>query len=62
MSVVNDRIFVVFLRYKTQGHSGTPGTSATFYLILDVMTFFDTFHTNKYQEALDVGITHIYLN
>lgn len=41
-------------RYKTQGHSANRDTAATFYLLLDIMTFFDTFHDNKHQDALDI--------
>lgn len=41
-------------RYKIQGHSGNRDTTATFFLLLDVMTFFDTFHANKHQDALDI--------
>jgi nuclear pore complex protein Nup93 len=41
-------------RYKTQGVGGDRDVSGTFYLLLDIMTFFDQFHAKNYQDALDV--------
>ena len=29
-------------------------TAATFFLLLDMMTFFDLFHVKKYDEAIDI--------
>lgn len=41
-------------RYKNVGNDASRLTTATFYLLLDVMTFFDLYHANKHQDALDV--------
>ncbi|XP_014680771.1 PREDICTED: nuclear pore complex protein Nup93-like [Priapulus caudatus] len=40
-------------RYKVQGHTGTQSTAGTFFLLLDLMTFFDLYHNRKLQEAID---------
>jgi len=41
-------------RYKTRGHNGTRTRSSTFYLLIDVMYFFDLYHENQHETALDV--------
>ena len=41
-------------RYKTRGHDGSRTKSATFYLLVDLMFFFDLFHQKQNEEALDV--------
>lgn len=41
-------------RYKTRGHNGTRARSATFYLLIDLMYFFDLFHDNQHDKALEV--------
>lgn len=41
-------------RYKSHGHSGSRERSATFYLLIDLMYFFDMHHEKQYDGALDV--------
>ena len=41
-------------RYKTRGHDGSRTKSATFYLLVDLMFFFDLFHQKQNEEALNV--------
>lgn len=40
-------------RYRNLGHGASAETTATFYLLLDLMTFFDLYHGQKFDEALD---------
>ncbi|XP_035209055.1 nuclear pore complex protein Nup93-like isoform X2 [Stegodyphus dumicola] len=40
-------------RYKTQGHTASPETAGTFFLLLDLMAFFNYYHKNQHIEALD---------
>lgn len=40
-------------RYRTLGHNASKEVIATFYLLLDLMTFFDLFHSKKFDEAID---------
>jgi len=44
----------VFCRYKSQSHEGTRQTNATFYLLLDLMSFFEQYHRQQYDSALDI--------
>ena len=44
-------------RYKLHGHNGSRQRSATFYLLIDLMYFFDLYHEQQYDEALDVNIS-----
>eukprot|EP00111_Clytia_hemisphaerica_P020577 TCONS_00060599-protein len=41
-------------RYKTRGHDGSRSRSSTFYLLVDLMFFFDLYHQKQNEEALDV--------
>lgn len=41
-------------RYKVHGHNGTRIKSATFYLLIDLMYFFDLYHDHQFDAALDV--------
>eukprot|EP00794_Sanderia_malayensis_P018802 gene18802-20696_t len=41
-------------RYKTYGHNGSKTKSSTFYLLLDLMYFFDLYHSSQHKQALDV--------
>lgn len=41
-------------RYKTSGHNGTRVKSSTFYLLIDLMYFFDLYHGHQFDAALDV--------
>lgn len=45
--------FSIAERYRNQGHNASRETTGTFYLLLDLMTFFNLFHNNQYSEALD---------
>lgn len=40
-------------RYRALGHDAPREDTAAFYLMLDLMTFFDLYHANKLDEALD---------
>ena len=40
-------------RYKSLGVSGGREATATFFLLLDLATFFDLFHAGKHDQALD---------
>ena len=42
-------------RYKTRGHDGSRTRSSTFYLLVDLMFFFDLYHQKQNEEALDVS-------
>ena len=41
-------------RYRTCGHNGTRVRSSTFYLLIDLMYFFDLFHGHQFDAALEV--------
>ncbi|KAK2144899.1 hypothetical protein LSH36_721g01052 [Paralvinella palmiformis] len=41
-------------RYRELGQEGSRHTTSTFHLLLDLMTFFDLYHTNKYEQACSV--------
>ena len=40
-------------RYRVLGHDASREGAAAFYLMLDLITFFDLCHANKLDEALD---------
>lgn len=40
-------------RYCSQENNASPEVSQTFYLLLDLMTFFDYFHSQQYNDAFD---------
>ncbi|GIY44503.1 nuclear pore complex protein Nup93 [Caerostris extrusa] len=40
-------------RYKMQGHTANPETTAAFFLLLELMSFFNYYHNNQYVDALD---------
>ncbi|XP_040572118.1 nuclear pore complex protein Nup93 [Lepeophtheirus salmonis] len=40
-------------RYRANGHTASRETIATFFLLLDLMTFFDLYHMKKYDDAID---------
>jgi len=40
-------------RYCSQENNASPEVSQTFYLLIDLMTFFDYFHNQQYNDALD---------
>ncbi|XP_046568513.1 nuclear pore complex protein Nup93-like [Haliotis rubra] len=41
-------------RYRTLGYEGTQATSNTFYLLLDLITFFDLYHVGSMDQGLEV--------
>uniref|UniRef100_A0A674ANC9 Nuclear pore complex protein Nup93 n=1 Tax=Salmo trutta TaxID=8032 RepID=A0A674ANC9_SALTR len=41
-------------RYRTQGVAGEKSVDSTFYLLLDLMTFFDEYHVGHIDQAYDV--------
>ncbi|XP_042209657.1 nuclear pore complex protein Nup93-like [Homarus americanus] len=51
---VVDLATAVALRFKTHGHNTHPNNSATLYLLLDLTTFFDLYHKERFMEALEV--------
>lgn len=46
---------VVAERYKGCGHSAPPPLAHTFFLLLDIMTFFDHYHSKRPDQALEVS-------
>ena len=45
--------YVLFFRYRSLGHSASQESSASFFLLLDLMTFFDLFHAKKFDDAIE---------
>ena len=43
-------------RYKSLGHGASRQLSQTFYLLLDIMQFFDHYHGKRIDVALDVSV------
>ncbi len=43
-------------RYCGHGCNASSDVSQTFYLLLDLMTFFDYYYNQQYNDALDVRI------
>lgn len=46
--------FSVAERYKQQSFDGSRATASTFYLLLDLLTFFDFYHNKEYDQALNI--------
>lgn len=44
----------VAFRFKTHGHNTLPNTVATLHLLLDLITFFDLYHKERFMDALEV--------
>nr|XP_053627918.1 LOW QUALITY PROTEIN: nuclear pore complex protein Nup93-like [Cherax quadricarinatus] len=44
----------VALRFKTHGHKTHPNNAATLHLLLDLTTFFDLYHKERFMDALEV--------
>lgn len=42
-------------RYRSQGIAAEKSTNSTFYLLLDLMTFFDEYHAGHVDRAYDVS-------
>ena len=45
---------VIAERYKGCGHSAPQSISHTFFLLLDIITFFDHYHNKRPEQALEV--------
>ncbi len=43
-------------RYKQLGHGASRSLSQTFYLLLDIMQFFDHYHNKRIDVAFDVSV------
>ncbi|XP_064611037.1 nuclear pore complex protein Nup93-like [Liolophura sinensis] len=41
-------------RYRATGHDGNQSNSVTFYLLLDLVTFFDLYNSGNYDQAIEV--------
>ena len=48
--------YIFCCRYKTRGCRGSKTKSNTFYLLLDLIYFFDLFHAEQHDQALDVSV------
>ena len=46
--------FDIAKRYSAVGHTASKDTTSSFYLLLDLMTFFDAYHGEKFDDALDI--------
>ena len=44
-------------RYRTLGHTASQSRISTFFLLLDLMQFFDLYHAGQLHTALDVSLT-----
>lgn len=44
-------------RYRSQGIAADKSIDSTFYLLLDLMTFFDEYHAGHVDRAYDVSAT-----
>lgn len=54
--VVSMNTFCLFEhRYRTNGIAGEKSVDSTFYLLLDLMTFFDEYHAGHIDRAYDVS-------
>jgi len=41
-------------RYRNIGHTASQDSTASFFLLLDLMTFFDAFHSQLFKDALEI--------
>lgn len=48
------KAFEIGHRYKAHGNTASKETAGTFFILLDLINFFDQYHLNNYQEALDI--------
>jgi len=44
----------IAMRFKTHGHSASPNSAATLFLLLDLATFFSLYHGEKFADSLEV--------
>jgi nuclear pore complex protein Nup93 len=42
-------------RYRGQQINSSPDTASTFFLLRDLLTFFDQYHAQEYHQALEVN-------
>ena len=49
--------FCIFVRYRNLGYAASHQISHTFFLLLDLMLFFDSYHAKRIDEALEVSNT-----
>lgn len=47
---------MISFRYKAQGISAKKSIDSTFYLLLDLITFFDEYHAGHIDRAFDVSL------
>lgn len=52
----------VALRFKTHGHNAQPTTVATLHLLMDLATFFNFYHKERFIDALEVGMWSFFRN
>lgn len=51
-------MIIFFLRrYRSQGIAADKTVDSTFYLLLDLMTFFDEYHAGHVDKAYDVSLS-----
>ena len=51
-------VYISFpFRYRTLGHTASQSRISTFFLLLDLMQFFDLYHAGQLDTALDVSLT-----
>lgn len=50
----------ISFRYKAQGISAKKSVDSTFYLLLDLITFFDEYHAGHIDRAFDVSVTRLF--
>lgn len=43
-------------RYQMQAVTGSRANTRSFYLLLDLMTFFDQYHAQEHDQALEVSL------
>lgn len=58
---IKKNILYFLSRYRTLGHTASQSRISTFYLLLDLMQFFDLFHAGQFDTAFDVSVTKEHL-
>lgn len=58
-SLRNLKLVLYYCRFRSQGVAGDKSVNSTFYLLLDLMTFFDEYHAGQVDRAYDVSIALI---
>jgi nuclear pore complex protein Nup93 len=51
---------IITSQYRGQQINGSPDTASTFFLLRDLLVFFDQYHAREYHQALEV-ISLVYL-